>query len=203
MRSAIDTVHVSTAPANIEISQAFRPRYANPELTDEHTSALVRAIRKGEAPLRSEMPVEQVAFRDDVHVAPVILCGFLCVSDEIAKCFEGFDLGSGYLHRIPFLNQNGKTIGNYSIVVFGNRREAFLPEQSPNTSKSPYSKTQWSTPFVTKDDDITVKAESVSPPDMWVDPRLLQTFFVSGRLAATLTESGHAGSLQLSRCRIS
>ena len=203
MQSATDTVYVSNAPANMEISQAFRPRYSNPKLNDEHTSALIRSISKGEAPPRSDMPVEQVAFRDDVHIAPVILCGFFCVSDEIAMCFEGFDLGSGYLHRIPFLNQSRDKIGDYSILVFGSTREAFLPEHSPNTSKSPYSKSQWSTPFVTKDDDITVKAQSVSPPDMWVDPRLLQTFFLSGRLAATLAERGHAESLQLSKCRIS
>jgi hypothetical protein len=57
-------------------------------------------------------------------------------------------------------------------------------------------------PFVHKDDQLAVSRAAMAGPDVWADPTLFKSVFVSERLGKALREAGLARAFRLFRCRV-
>jgi hypothetical protein len=129
------------------------------------------------------------------------------VSERGAAVLRQFDLGGGSLHAVETVLQKDRQTpilsGTYYCWVFGNTKAAFSPEQSSGTRPfaGPNSG-RWKMPFVHKDDQLAVSAEATGGPDVWVDPTLFKSVFLSGRLGEALTDVGLAKAFRLFRCRV-
>lgn len=127
------------------------------------------------------------------------------VSGEATEIFRRFDLGDGALCPVGVL-QSDKTTpakGNWFTWSIGNRKSAFSEADSPATSAmAGVGRSLCLIPTISKDDDIVVSASALTGPDIWVDPTLFKSIFVSGPLGEALTAAGLAKAFRLFRCRL-
>jgi hypothetical protein len=127
---------------------------------------------------------------------------FWIVSKAAADVLRQFDLGHGSLYPVRVLKKDRRTaIGdNWSCLNFGNRKSAVLPEQSEKIRMGPQNR--YNLPATTKDNQVTVSAEALQGPDMWVDPQLWDNFFVSAALGRALRKAKADKGLFLTKCRV-
>jgi hypothetical protein len=108
------------------------------------------------------------------------------------------------IRSTPSSKRTGRRIpGNFFCWIFGNSKSAFAAEESPDARPfaGPNSG-RWKMPFVHKDDQLAVSRSALAGPDVWADPTLFKSVFVSGRLGDALGEAGLRKAFRLSRCRI-
>lgn len=129
------------------------------------------------------------------------------LSRRLADVFRRFDLGKGGIEPIRAFKQDRRTplAGEYLCLTFDNLKRAFLPDESVKVSD--FVKGVWTTDAGFSDGNIVCSRDALLGPDIWVDPRLYGSLFLSDRLVAALTEArldkpfGGLGGLR--RCRIS
>ena len=132
------------------------------------------------------------------------------VSERAAAIISNFDLGQGTLYPIDAVFEKDRTSrfpGSFFCWIFGNSKSAFSAEHStgmrpfaPNAPGGP--RNWWHMPFVHQDDQLVVSAEALAGPDVWVDPTLFKSVFVSGPLGEALTAAGLAKAFHLFRCQV-
>lgn len=134
--------------------------------------------------------------------------GYVIVSSPVANILRQFNLGEGALYPVTqgvFQDDNETRIeGEYFTWIFGNRRTAFLEQYSPKVeAMSSPSERDWCLINTWQaDDDITVSSAALSGPDVWVDPILFKSIFLSGSLGDALVKGGLQKPLFLVRCRV-
>ena len=129
------------------------------------------------------------------------------LSERLADVFRRVDLGNGGLEPIRAFKKDHHTplVGQYFCLTFDNLKRAFLPEES--TKVSDFVKGVWTTDADFSDGNIVCSRAALSGPDIWVDPRLYGSLFLSDRLVAALANVklektfGALGGLR--KCRIS
>ena len=138
-----------------------------------------------------------------------IINGYPVISEAAAAVIGKFDLGGGALYPIDGAFQSDRATpieGEYFCRVFGNQKHAFQPEESPD--KRPFGVKvdgeyrRWNLPIVPKDDGLAVSAIAVEGPDVWVDPLLFKSVFLSSRLAEAVDLAGLGKTFRLFRCRV-
>jgi hypothetical protein len=128
------------------------------------------------------------------------------VSERAADMLRQFDLGEGALYPVDAVYQKDRTTripGNFFCWIFGNSKSAFAASDSsdvrpfagPNSGR-------WKMPFVHKDGQLAVSSAALRGPDVWVDPTLFKSVFVSGRLGDALDGAGLRRAFRLYRCRV-
>jgi hypothetical protein len=133
--------------------------------------------------------------------------GFWTVSAAVAGTLRTVDLGRTSLYPTKAFRYDRKTPleGAYFCLNFGERKTAFLPEQSPRAAKNPYDKVDSgdrTLPLVPRDGDIAVDRTALAGSDLWVDPLLRDAFFLSDRLVRALEAARLASRFGLFRCRV-
>ena len=133
-------------------------------------------------------------------------CGYYYVSLELADVLRQFDLGNGALYPTRFFEVDGKTSipGEYFCLHFGNVKEAFLPDQSPKAWPWGFSKvpSKWKPSIAAKNGDIAVSGAALEGPDIWIDAKFWQAFFISGRLMRALKKAKLSRRFSVRKCRI-
>jgi len=123
------------------------------------------------------------------------------VSARAAEILRQFDLGEGGVYPISqgFYHRDltTKVPGEFFTWVFGNRKSAFLAAESRDRP-SRFQKVE----ARTQDDDVAVSRAALSGPDVWVDPLLFKSIFLSGPLGDALGAAGLRESMALLRCRV-
>jgi hypothetical protein len=128
------------------------------------------------------------------------------VSERAAEVLRRFDLGEGALYPVEAVFQKDRTTrlpGNFFCWVFGNSKQAFIAKESPEARE--FAKGYdgwWSLPFVLSDNQLAVSGAEMTGPDVWIDPTLFKSVFLSGPLGAALVEAGLRSAFRLYRCRI-
>jgi len=129
------------------------------------------------------------------------------LSQRLADVFRRFDLGKGGLEPVKAFKADHHTplTGQYFCLSFDNVKRAFLPDESAKVSD--FVKGVWTTDANFADGDIVCSKDALSGPDIWIDPRLYGSLFLSDRLVNALAEAklekGFGGLGGLRRCRIS
>jgi hypothetical protein len=180
---------------------------------EDRAIAADAANSRGEPLPPSAFPNESYAMRADNDASragrqPALFrSDFWYVSAECAAVLRDHDLGRGALYPVRLFRQDRRTAlgGVYFCLNFGNVKEAFLPEQSPNArpaGAAAAGKMWWLLPPVPQDGDMAVSRTALGGPDVWIDPLLKQAFFVSDRLRTALEAAGFADLFSLLRCRV-
>ena len=132
--------------------------------------------------------------------------GYCIVSGRAADVIRRFDLGQGALYPVDAVYQKDRTTripGDFFCWIFGNTKEAFLGEESQGIRQfGPVPTGRWTMPYVHQDDHLAVSRAALDGPDVWMDPRLFKSVFVSGRLGDALDEAGLRKAFRLFRCRL-
>ncbi len=128
------------------------------------------------------------------------------VSARLAKVLRDFDLGVGTLTPVSAFGRDRATplAGTYLSWTFNLVKRAFLPDRSNNLR--PFVRTVSSVRALIQDDDIACSPAALVGPDVWIDPGLYGSIFLSDRLVEALTTANLArpfnGPDRLTRCRI-
>ena len=128
------------------------------------------------------------------------------LSQRLADVFRRFDLGKGGIKPVKAFKMDRHTplAGQYFCLRFDNLKRAFLPHES--TKVSDFVKGVWATDPDFSDGNIVCSRDALSGPDIWVDPRLYGSLFLSDCLVNALAEAklekafGGLGGLR--KCRI-
>lgn len=138
-----------------------------------------------------------------------IVNGWPIVSESAEAVFRSFDLGEGALYPLEGAYQSDRSTripGDYFCWTFGNQKTAFLPHESPD--KQPFGVKvdgdylRWNMPVVHHDGQLAVSGAALDGPDVWVDPLLFKSVFLSAPLGDALEEQGLRKAFRLSRCRV-
>ncbi len=128
------------------------------------------------------------------------------VSKAAANVLRQFDLGAGSLYTVKLLKKDRQTLVDSELfcINFGNRKEALLPSESvPMYDTYVYGGKKALQPRgATKDNDIAVRQVVNTGPDIWIDPLLAFSFFVSDDLGKALQKAKAAKGFFLSKCRV-
>jgi len=179
---------------------------------DEHEPGWAAILQERRAPVEGELPLQKFAeYRDDsLKDLPPLFDGGggLNLVGQIAAPMLTFDLGRTLILPLRiFLADRSTEIGAerafYTIPRY-HVFEALAPEDSPALRPGRHSKppTQWLLPRAPKDGDVAVQSQALEAPAIWVDPKLINGFFMSGPLVAALQEAGVARYWQVFECRM-
>ena len=129
--------------------------------------------------------------------------GYWVVSDRCADVLRGFDLGSGSLHPVKVFEKDKVTpIGDHGWFCwnFGNKKNVFLPDKSKNIS--PFSGNRWHPRATLGDNEIAVSPQALIGPDIWIDPLLFNSLFLSDALVKALKKAKCTSGFSLKKCQV-
>lgn len=137
------------------------------------------------------------------------LGGFAAVKGKLAEVLASVNLGTGGLTRVPVFEADKQTElpGPFYALTIAARENVFEPKDSkhidPILSIERHGKELWGQ-YANGDDQIAVKAKALEDgPDLWVDPKLRSTLFLSETLIKAIRQAHiKEGYLRLSRCKI-
>jgi len=158
-------------------------------------------------------PLGPECFPEDIWVAPHADRGYAklpdlffagshwAVSKGAAEVMRQFDLGGGAVYPVGVFGKDRRTpIGEgWFCLNFGNQKQAFVPELTPKARQ--ISGRQWYQLSPTmKDGGVTVTNVALSGADIWIDPQVVDAFFLSDRLARALKKAKAAREFFLVKC---
>ena len=88
--------------------------------------------------------------------------------------------------------------GNFFSLCFGNVKRALLPELSEKLRK--ICEGLWMRR--PSDNDFAVSAVALTGPDIWIDPSIVNCFFLSESLGNALKAAKIARRFELKKCRV-
>lgn len=127
------------------------------------------------------------------------------VSPEFADVMREFNMGNGNFYPAKFFAKDQKTPLDWQHMYwnFGNVKDCVLIDQSPAAKKSgTIDHRYYRLDLAFEDGGIAVSPAALEGPDVWVDPQLKNSFFISGRLMAALKKKKLDKGLSTARCRI-
>ncbi len=199
-----DTVWVSNVVNDLKCYRAFENHMSE---NDENTLIMEgRRNDRGEPLTQDSFPDKiwhDKAKRGPIKKLPAFFCDrtYWVANEKVTEILRQFDLGEGNLYPVELFQKDKITPieGGYHYLNFGNVKHSFLPDESPETMQMNSKKCL---PFVPKDGDVAVNETAFIGPDIWIDPELLYSFFVSGRLVQALKKAKLDKFFRLSQCRI-
>jgi hypothetical protein len=135
-----------------------------------------------------------------------LLCTLYLVSDRLRDALKTADLGATFFQPVE-LYESDKTQridAGYSIIAFSETKSTVLPEQSERIEHMPGPRPvfPYGLPPLPQDNDLTLSEDALLGPDLWIEEKVISTFFLSDRLVQTLKTRNLAHRLRLYRCRI-
>lgn len=197
------------------ISAGYQRPFTNSFVgTDKQKDGLVWSERNGVGePLPADcFPAEIYATakarNDSAYKLPHLFseASFWVVSQTVFDVLQSYDLGQGNLYPVRVLKADRLTPvgGAWYCLNFGNRKQSLLVEQSVRMYDTYiYGGTKaWQPKAAIKDGDIVLDRTALDGPDIWIDPLLASSFFLSGSLGQALRKAKVDKSFHLHQCQI-
>ena len=204
-----EVVWISTAPGHA--SNMRRLRHDVDERGREAFEPILDRIKAGEPLLDDDFPERVYGAPDaderDYNLPDLFKAyGFWVVSSAARDVLDALDLDLGEMRPVDVLKNDKQTPvgGTWFCISFGNRKQALLPAESRRMRLN-YIKDGrkgWFPAFGIKDDDVAVSARALEGPDIWIDPDVGDSFFLSDRAVRALKKAKAAKGFLLSRCRV-
>lgn len=189
----------------------WRPPQHKAVPTSDKVHTAVRKHVKGYALKDEEFP-EAIAVFDNKRfsrVGDLFVAGhFYAVKGRLAEVLECFDFGDGGLIPFKIYRDDLKTPidGSFYYVNFGSIKDTFLPNKSKNVRLISDNKETgielWQVDTSRESKDVTLSKEALVGADVWMEKKIIYTFFISDILATTLQKEKLNIDLQLSECGI-
>lgn len=145
----------------------------------------------------SNMKLQQELFR---------AAGFLMVRSDMAQVLSDFNLGKTRLLPVELYQHDRVTPveGSYFCLAFGEQCNCFLPEASLSAEVPdvPMPEPIWILGSADTDKGIALDRKALPEFDLFIDPKLMRTFFLSGSLVAALKDNNFSKLLSLAECRL-
>jgi hypothetical protein len=191
----------------IEVAE---PKFMSCELAESDIQALstiLRELKQGEPLGPNAFPKQMWNQKPKpIRQLPQVFmgAGYWVLGSKAAAVFRQFDLGGGGLYPVEILQEDRSTpvAGDYFCLCFGNKKSSLLSEQSQGLRPIGAGSQYWKLPAVPADDSIILSGAALSGPDIWIDPALWHTFFVSDGLAQALKAAKVDGPFSLTRCKV-
>lgn len=203
-----DVVWISRAPLDSNVAKSLR--HDALEQDPNSVADIARRIMAGEV-LDSELFPKEMYYTPDEGRSAALPDffkggGFWIVSKRFADVIASMDPGNCRLHEVGIFYKDSlePVGGRYFCINFGNVKSALLPDQSNGLRPAPGGK--WKLRPICEDGDLAVSSLAKAGADIWIDPALPLTFFLSDRLVKALKEanadSGLGGYIPLKKCRV-
>ena len=132
---------------------------------------------------------------------------WLCpvISLRVVEVLQSCDLGETNFYPVKMFRHDGESTypQEFRFLNIGNSKKSVDVRQSTGVRAVMGSTSVFRLDPI-EDDELVVGANTLSGPDIWIDPALRgNPFFVSGKLYSALANSGLADALQLKRCLVS
>ena len=128
--------------------------------------------------------------------------GYWVVSARFAEVMQRCDIGRTAFYPVSFFQSDMKTRveGDFFHLNFAKIKTAFELDKSLNAT--PFSPGVWRPAIVPKDGEIAVSKSALKGVDLWIDPGLRRSVFMSDRLVQQLKNERLARRLGLAKCNI-
>jgi hypothetical protein len=202
-------VWASDAMVNVRMLRPITHSFCGDDMIDFAIKAK-RANAAGE-PLTSEHFPPEIFVKKDAKtnyekLDDLFFAGsYWIVSGAVADIFTHFDLGKGNVYPTKVFRKDRITpIGDrWFCLNFGNVKLAYLGEGGEDrTPYIPKPFIRHATPCPLTDNVLALNSEALVGPDIWVDPQIYDTFFVSDQLAGALKNARVARPFGLKKCKI-
>jgi hypothetical protein len=169
--------------------------------------------RKGQPMPADRFPKRLHGEYRDVHIKKLpdifMAGGFWVVSAACADVLRQFDLGQTALYPVEIFQHDKKTRveGDYFHLAFGEVKNVFEPDETPDATGLSTGATQkpirfWRPRAGFEDGNIAVNKLALEGVDLWIDPSLLRTFFLSDALVKALKAATMTRRFGLRKCRV-
>lgn len=205
-----NTVWISIAPGQAMNMRPFINSFAGTEQAKEGMAWGER--NSAGDPLRSECFPSEIFgtpdAKESAYRLPDIFSdgNFWVASQAAADVFSQFDLGNGALYPVKVLKKDRQTPvgGDWFCINFGNRKDGVLvPDSVPMRETYVYGgKKAWRLKSVLADNDLAVRKPAQDWPDIWIDPQIAYSFFLSERLGNALRSAKADKGFLLHKCRV-
>ncbi|MDI4637910.1 MULTISPECIES: hypothetical protein [Halomonadaceae] len=164
-----------------ELMYAIR---SDKSLEDEESAAetMDRAVR-GEPMPAERFPREMYVaseFDNITSVPDIFTSGFWVVSARFAAVLRRFDLGKTALYPVKLFQHDRKTPfeGEYFTLAFGETRDTFVPEESPEAMKFPFTKKNlWVASLGREDNGLALSDDALQGVDLWMEKNKAMFFY--------------------------
>ncbi|MDQ7735330.1 hypothetical protein QT231_21735 [Halomonas sp. SpR1] len=127
------------------------------------------------------------------------------VSGRFAEVLRRFELGQTGLYPVKLFHHDRKTPfeGEYFVLAFGETKDTFVPEESSEASKAPFTKKDiWKPSLGRENDGLALNSGALKGVDLWMETKMRKVFFLSDRLVEALKAEKLSQKLRPYRCRI-
>ncbi|RBW45407.1 hypothetical protein DS901_04075 [Loktanella sp. D2R18] len=169
--------------------------------------------RKGKPMPADRFPKRLHGEYRDVHIKKLpdifLAGGFWVVSAACADVLCQFDLGQTALYPVEIFQYDKKTRveGDYFHLAFGEVKNVFEPDETPDVRvasalRNPKPNGYWRLNFTLSDGDTAVNKSALEGVGLWIDPSLLDIFFMSDALVQALKAAKLTRRFGLRKCRV-
>jgi hypothetical protein len=133
------------------------------------------------------------------------IAGFVMMSERCASVFQSFDLGVGGVYPVEIHHGDRRTLvtpDTIYILNFGSKKPVFRPDKSSLSSLKKIGGHECYIPYEIADGDFALSADALDGPDLWIDPGLINVFFLSCRLIQALQVAKVIQNIDPKSCRI-
>ena len=126
------------------------------------------------------------------------------VSGHFAEVLRRFELGQTGLHPVKLFHHDRKTPfeGEYFTLAFGETKDTFVPEESPEADTIFMNKDIWEPSLGREDNGLALSNAALEGVDLWMEKRMRKVFFLSDSLVQALKSEKLSQELSLYRCRV-
>lgn len=177
----------------------------------DNKSQAVDAMKRNEMgePLPVELfPKEMYAENKDKREKNQrdLICAsrFWTVSADCAEDLRQFNLGQGNFYSVEVFQHDRRKLveGEYFYLNFGAQKTAVLTDQSSRIKKSYENYDIWQLPLAMQDNDIAIRSAAMSGSELWIDPQMRDTFFLSDAVVQALRVAKVSRPFKLSKCAV-
>jgi len=174
--------------------------------TPTHTGKIASENSKGLPLSEDDFPKQRrhrKAFEFKQRLPPIFHTGHVHIGPNIQEILKQFDLGNGGLYPVKLYQHDKATLisEDYAQLHIGNQKDTVILEESPCLQEIAPNYGVYHYLTSEKDDELAVHKSADEAPDIWADPKMMNTIFFSSRLAEALISAGFKKACRLTRCR--
>ena len=179
----------------------------------EHWGNVTRKYKTGSLEKADVLPRIFVGRKLDTNITNIsdfsIGGGFFIISKRCADVFVKFNINDSRIFPIEIFQGNRKCLATdslYFILYIGCKKQSLVPECCNPITFAHKGRVEGGIDRYSEidlgDGDCALSAGALDGPDLWIDPAVQNSFFMSNRLVEALQVAKFSRNMFLRRCRV-